>query len=62
MDREKDAIMEEINQNELVDFQTVHIDAVGNIYEYHGRIIRIINSEYTNETRDLLKKMDCLRN
>lgn len=28
-----------IDKNDLVDFQCVHVDGVGNIYKYEGRIL-----------------------
>ena len=47
--------MLEIDMDELIDFQTVHLDMVGNIYEYQGKIIRIINKKYNKQTRKLLE-------
>lgn len=48
--------MAEINLDELIDFQTVHLDMVGDIYEYQGKIIRIINRKYNKQTRKILER------
>ncbi|MGN0364338.1 MAG: hypothetical protein ACI4E5_00170 [Suilimivivens sp.] len=48
--------MPEINMEKLIDFQMVHLDRVGNIYEYQGKIIRIINDKFKQQTRKLLEK------
>lgn len=43
-----------IDKRGLNDFQRVHVDTVGNIYEYEGKIIRIINKNATLSTKRLL--------
>lgn len=48
--------MAEIKVEALVDFQTVHMDMVGDIYEYQGKIIRVINRRFTKHSRKLLEK------
>lgn len=48
--------MTEVDVNKLVDFQTVHIDVVGDIYEYRGKIIRVINRRFTKQSIKLLEK------
>lgn len=47
--------MREIKREELIDFQIVHMDMVGDIYEYREKIIRIINKKFTKHTRRLLE-------
>ena len=43
------------NKGELIDFQEIHLDTVGNIYEYNGDIIRIITKKSTKATQLLLQ-------
>lgn len=43
-----------IEKKNLNDFQRVHVDGVGNIYEYEGKIIRLINKNATLSTKRLL--------
>ncbi len=44
----------QIDPEELIDFQPVHIDPVGNIYEYRGKILRVINKAAISSTIKLL--------
>lgn len=44
-----------ITRDDLVDFQTVHIDPVGDIYEYKGHILRVIRK---NSRRYVLHLME----
>lgn len=44
-----------ILKEELVDFQIVHMDPIGDIYEYRNGIIRIIQNSYKNYVKQLLK-------
>lgn len=43
------------NKGELIDFQEIHLDTVGNINEYNGDIIRIITKKSTKATQLLLQ-------
>lgn len=44
-----------ILKEEIVDFQIIHKDPIGDIYEYKNGIIRIIQNSYKNYVKKLLK-------
>lgn len=44
-----------ILKEELIDFQIVHIDPIGDIFEYKGKMIRIIHNSAKNYVKRLMK-------
>lgn len=46
--------MTELKKEDLTDFQAVHIDPVGDIYEYDGKMLRIINKKYARKAQQIL--------
>ncbi len=48
------SIIMAILKNDLVDFQEIHLDSVGDIYEYKGKIIRVINESHRQYVRELM--------
>lgn len=44
-----------INPNDLVDFSRVHLDQIGNLYQYGDRILRVIHKQAVPKTLRLLK-------
>lgn len=45
----------QIDIEELIDFQPVHVDPIGSIYEYEGKMLRVINKPAVSATIKLLR-------